>query len=145
MFSTEFDGVKKLRDQLDQSLLARAAELCGTAPSIRSVYELQGLAEVHCYLKTMHNITPHEADALLRFADPLTVAHACWEENPHTYSFPICKLLKEISAEKRFPLAGGDRDVTRGKQSVQEQLRTAMAEARSNAASKGHSRSDGTR
>lgn len=67
----EFDGIRKLKESLDKCLLAHATELCGNNPTVGSVYELQGLAEVHCYLKTMHDITPNEADALLRFADPL--------------------------------------------------------------------------
>ncbi len=101
----EFDGIRKLKESLDKCLLAHAAELCGSAPTIGSVYELQGLAEIHCYLKTMHDITPDEADALLRVADPLAVAYACWEDNPHTYSFPICELLEQIKAEENFQLA----------------------------------------
>ena len=46
----EIDGIRKLKRNLDRCLLARASELCGSAPTIGSVYELQGLAEVHCYL-----------------------------------------------------------------------------------------------
>ena len=125
----EIDGIRKLKRNLDRCLLARASELCGSAPTIGSVYELQGLAEVHCYLKTVHNITPSEADALLRFADPLAVAYACWEDNPHTYSFPICELLEQIKANEIFPLA---EELPPDRRPVRDLLHAAMAEARRN-------------
>ncbi|NBH74110.1 hypothetical protein D3Z51_19335 [Clostridiaceae bacterium] len=70
---------------------------------IGSIYYLQGLSEVHYYLKAEHEFTPAEVEALLSFQDPLDVARWCWEENTHEHSFPICNLLKEIQAEQKFP------------------------------------------
>ena len=137
----EFDGIRKLKELLDKCLLARAVELCGN-PTIGSVYELQGLAEVHCYLKTMHDITPDEADALLRFADPLAVAHACWEDNPHPYSFPICELLEQTKAEETFPLAA-ERQPER--LPVREQSRLAIKRARRSSSKGSEPRADNVR
>lgn len=131
----EFDGIRKLKESLDKCLLAHATELCGSVPTIGSVYELQGLAEVHCYLKTIHEITPDEADALLRFADPLVVAYACWEDNPHTYSFPICELLEQIKAEENFQLA---EEQLPEKLPVRDLAQTAMRAARRNTSKEHH-------
>ena len=88
---------------------------------------LQGLAELHCYLKTVHQFDAAEVEALLQFADPLEAANLCWEENPHAYRFPICELLRETGAKERLPPAGPEPP---RKLSVREQLRTAMREAR---------------
>ena len=131
----EFDGIRKLKELLDKCLLAHATELCGNNPTVGSVYELQGLAEIHCYLKTMHDITPDEADALLRFADPLAVAYACWEDNPHTYSFPICELLEQIKAEENFPLA---EEQPPERLPVRDLAQTAMKAARCNTSKEYH-------
>ncbi len=59
---------------------------------------------MHYYLKTEHQFTPEEADALLQFQDPLDVARWCKEDNPYEHSFPICKLLKSIDAYDHFDL-----------------------------------------
>ena len=131
----KFDGIRKLKESLDKCLLAHATELCGSAPTIGLLYELQGLAEVHCYLKTMHDITPDEADALLRFADPLAVAYACWEDNPHTYSFPICELLEQLKAEENFPLA---EEQLSKKLPVRDLAQIAMKAARCNTSKEYH-------
>ena len=131
----EFDGIRKLKKLLDKCLLAHASELCSNNPAIGSVYELQGLAEVHCYLKTMHDITPDEADALLCFADPLAVAYACWEDNPHTYSFPICELLEQIKAEENFQLA---EEQPPERLPVRDLAQAAMKEARRNTSKEHH-------
>ena len=74
------------------------------AENIGSIYELQGLSELHYYLKAEHEFTPVEVEALLSFQDPLDVARLCREENTHEHSFPICDLLKEIQAEQKFPM-----------------------------------------
>ena len=124
----EQEAKKKLLEKLDQSLLNHAKDLAaGDGPDIVGVYELQGLAELHCYLKTVHQFEPAEVEALLQFADPLAAANLCWEENPHEYSFPICDLLRETEAKKLLPLAEPEPPK---RQSVREQLRTAMKEAR---------------
>ena len=114
--------------KLDESLLAHAKDLAARGDlQIVDVYGLQGLAELHCYLKTVHQFDAAEVEALLQFADPLEAANLCWEENPHAYRFPICELLRETGAKERLPPAGPEPP---RKLSVREQLRTAMREAR---------------
>ena len=49
------------------------------------------------------NLPRAEVEALLSFQDPLDVARWCWEENTHAHSFPICELLEEIQADRKFP------------------------------------------
>ena len=85
--------------------MSHAADLARKAdgPSILDTYKLQGLSELHYYLKVEHEFTAAEVEALLSFADPLAVAQECWEENGHEPSFPICELLNEINAYQRFP------------------------------------------
>ena len=101
-----YEAEKTLRAKLDESLLNHAKDLAaGDGPKIVDVYGLQGLAELHCYLKTVHQFDPAEVEALLQFADPLEAANLCWEENSHEYSFPICDLLRETKAKERLPLA----------------------------------------
>lgn len=113
---------------LDQKLLAQAKELCAEGNlNILGVYCVQGLAEVHCYLKTVHQFEPAEVEALLQFADPLQAAYLCWEENSHKYSFPICDLLEETQAKDRLPLAEVK---PLKKPSLRQQLNTALKEAR---------------
>ena len=87
-------------ERLDECLKVHADML--DAQNIGSIYELQGLSELHYYLKVEHVFTPAEVEALLSFQDPLDVARWCWEENNHEHSFPICDLLKEIDAEQKF-------------------------------------------
>ena len=118
----------KLLKKLDESLLAHAKDLSARDDlQIVDVYRLQGLAELHCYLKTVHQFDAAEVEALLQFTDPLEAANLCWEENPHAYRFPICELLRETGAKERLPPAGPEPP---RKLSVREQLRTAMREAR---------------
>ena len=118
----------KLLKKLDESLLAHAKDLSARDDlQIVDVYRLQGLAELHCYLKTVHQFDAAEVEALLQFADPLEAANLCWEENPHACRFPICELLRETGAKDRLPPAGPG---SPQKLSVREQLRTAMREAR---------------
>lgn len=95
-----------LIEELDKSLLAHTAALGRKegGPSIADAYGLQGMAELHYYLKVEHEFTAAEVDALLQFTDPLEVAQACWEENDHKHSFPICEILGEISAHEKFSL-----------------------------------------
>ncbi len=124
----EHDAKAKLLKRLDESLLAHAKDLAaGDGPQIVDVYGLQGLAELHCYLKTVHQFDAAEVEALLQFADPLAAANLCWEENSHEYSFPICDLLRETGAKDRLPPAEPEPPK---KLSVREQLRAAMREAR---------------
>ena len=119
----------KLLKKLDESLLAHAKDLSARDDlQIVDVYRLQGLAELHCYLKTVHQFDAAEVEALLQFADPLEAANLCWEENPHACRFPICELLEELHAYEKFPLAKADPPPQ--KVSVRDLLRTAMQEAR---------------
>ena len=131
----EFEAKKLLMERLDKNLLHHAQELCaGDGPRIVDVYRLQGLAEMHCYLKTAHQFDPAEVDALLQFADPLNVAYYCGEMNPHEYSFPICDLLQETKARERFELAKPDQPQ---KRSLRDQIRAATKEARQQSAPEG--------
>jgi len=123
-----------LMERLDKNLLDHARELCaGDGPRIVDVYRLQGLAEVHCYLKTAHEFNAAEVEALLHFADPLNVAYNCWEENTHEYSFPICDLLRETKAREYFAPAEPEPPQ---KPSVREQLQAAMKAVRQQSAQK---------
>ena len=124
----EFEAKKLLMERLDKNLLDHAREIsAGNDPQIVDVDRLQGLAELHCYLKTAHPFDPAEVEALLQFADPLAAANLCWEENSHDYSFPICDLLRETKAWEHF--AAAEPEPPR-KLSVREQLQAAMQEAR---------------
>ena len=127
-FFAEQEAKQQLLNALDQNLLAQAKELCAEGSiNIIGVYCVQGLAEVHCYLKTVHQFEPAEVEALLQFADPLQAAYLCWEENSHKYSFPICDLLEETQAKDRLPLAEVK---PLKKPSLRQQLNTALKEAR---------------
>ena len=124
----EFEAKKLLMERLDKNLLYHAREMfAGDGPRVAEVYRLQGLAEVHCYLKTAHEFNAAEVEALLHFADPLNVAYICWEENTHAYSFPICDLLRETKAKEHFAPAEPEPPQ---KPSVREQLQAAMREVR---------------
>lgn len=127
-YKIETEAKEKLMERLDASLLHHAKELTAYAePRIVDIYRLQGLAEMHCYLKTAHQFDPAEVEALLRFADPLSVAYYCGEMNTHEYSFPICDLLRETNAKESFELAKPELSK---KLSVREQLHTVMKQAR---------------
>ena len=124
----EFEAKKLLMERLDKNLLDHARELfAGSGPWIEGVYRLQGLSEMHCYLKTAHQFDPAEVDALLQFADPLNVAYYCGEMNTHEYSFPICDLLRETKARESFELAKPEQPERR---SIRDQIRAAAKEAR---------------
>ena len=125
----EFEAKKLLMERLDKSLLDHAAALSNDSagPTILGVYNLQELAELHCYLKTAHEFNAAEVEALLYFADPLNVSYCCWEENTHAYSFPICDLLRETRAKEHFAAAEPE---SPKKLSVREQLQAAMQETR---------------
>ena len=136
----EYEAKQKLLAKLDESLLSHAKALSSTdSPQIVEVYGLQGLAELHCYLKTVHQFDSAEVEALLQFDDPLWAASVCWEENSHEYSFPICDLLQETGAKESLPLAEPEPPK---KLSVREQLRTAMKEARQQSTSAERPRGD---
>ena len=136
----EQNALQRLWAKLDENLLSHARDLSAESSiKVVDVYGLQGLAELHCYLKTVHQFEPAEVEALLQFADPLAAANLCWEENSHEYSFPICDLLQETRAKERLPLAEPEPPK---KLSVREQLRTAMKEARHQSTSAERPRGD---
>jgi len=136
----EFEAKQLLMERLDKNLLDHAREICaGDGPRIVDVYRLQGLAEIHCYLKTAHEFNAAEVEALLHFADPLNVAYNCWEENTHAYSFPICDLLRATKAWECFTPAEPEPSKT---SSVREQLRAAMKEVRQQSVSKERPKGD---
>ena len=135
MICIEFEAKQKLMERLDANLLDHAKALsAGDGPRIVDVYRLQGLAEMHCYLKTAHQFDPAELEALLQFADPLNVAYYCGEMNTHEYSFPICDLLQETKAQKMFELAKPEQPQ---KRSLRDQIRAAAKEVRQQSAPEG--------
>ena len=125
----ETDGKERLWRQLDESLRRHAKALGGGEglPDIADIYRVQEMAEVHCYLKTAHPFTPMEVNALLRFADPLEVAVACWEQNPDRYAFDICGILKTNDMFRNFAPAEMEREE---KLSLRGQLHAAVEETR---------------
>lgn len=99
----ECEAKQQLTARLDECLMEHAAALgAKEGATIGDVYDLQDLADVHYYLKVEHEFTPAEVEALLGFKDPLDVARWCKEDNGHEHSFPICELLHEIDAYRRF-------------------------------------------
>ena len=72
MILIEQDAKPLLMERLDECLKVHADML--DAQNIGSIYELQGLSELHYYLKVEHVFTPAEVEALLSFQDPLDVA-----------------------------------------------------------------------
>ncbi len=119
----EIDARRQLIAELDKSLLAHAAALGQKegGPTIGDAYELQDMAERHYYLKVEHEFTAAEVEALLAFDDPLAVACACWEENDHEHSFPICELLEEINASQRFPLRSKELELVEAAKAAMKQ------------------------
>ncbi len=105
MIFIEQDARRLLMERLDESIKSHADML--DAGNIGSIYDLQELSEIHYYLKAEHEFTPAEVEALLSFQDPLDVARWCWEENTHEHSFPICDIMREIDAYKRFEPSAG--------------------------------------
>ena len=99
---------RELLRQLDASLLAHAAALCGT-PSVEQVYRLQELAETHFRLKNQYQLTPEDFASLLRYADPLAVTDECRRVSRPSELLPISALLDEMNAEMRFPLASSEK------------------------------------
>ena len=127
--SMESEGKELLWRRLDASL-RRHAKTLGNGdglPDIADIYRVQEMAEIHCYLKTEHLFTPMEVNALLRFADPLEVAVACWEENPDRYALDICKILNANDMFQNFAPAEPERTE---KPSLREQIHAGMEKAR---------------
>ena len=127
--SMESEGKELLWRRLDASLRRHAKALGGgeELPDIADIYRVQEMAEIHCYLKTEHPFTPMEVNALLRFADPLKVAVACWEQNPDKYALDICKILDANDMFQKFAPAKPERTENL---SLCERLHTGMDKAR---------------
>ena len=127
--SMESEGKELLWRRLDASLRRHAKTLSNGdgLPDIADIYRVQEMAEIHCYLKTEHLFTPMEVNALLRFADPLEVAAACWEQNPDKYALDICKILDANDMFQNFEPAEPER---KEKPSLREQIHAGMDRAR---------------
>ena len=139
----EYHAKEKLLDKLDQSLLNHAKDLsAGDGPDIVDVYRVQGLAELHCYLKMVHRFDSAEVEALLQFDDPLWAASVCWKENSHEYSFPICDLLREPKVKERLTLA---EPKPPKRLSIREQLRSIIKNVRQQSAPEEHPKGDEAR
>lgn len=123
----EYEAKQLLIARLDECLLEHAVATSKRDGGVQigDVYDLQDLAEMHYYLKTGHEFTPAEVEALLQFKDPLDVARWCKEDNSHEHSFPICELLHEIKAYERFEQIAK----TNEKFSIRERLQGAAREA----------------
>lgn len=110
MQTMENDARRLLMERLDTCLQERAKEYMEPLnkdglPLIENIYYLQGAAEVHIYLKTVHEFRPEEISDLLYFADPLRVAEYCWEGNTDKYAFRISELIQKCRLKEQFPAA----------------------------------------
>ena len=74
-------------------------------PLIGNIYALQCIAEMHIYLRTVHEFCPEEISDLLYFEDSLRVAQHCWEENTDIYTFRISDLIKKYDLKEVYPTA----------------------------------------
>ena len=90
-------------------------------PLIGNIYALQCIAEMHIYLRTVHEFRPEEISDLLYFEDPLRVAQHCWEENTDIYAFRISDLIKKYDLKEVYPAA---------KPPVKESLKSRLEEAK---------------
>ena len=120
-----------LMKQLDECLMNAAKEYMEPRdskgrPFVNNIYYLQGLTEVHIYLKTVHEFTPREVNDLLQFKDPLRVAAYCWEENPDPYCLRISDLIESEGLRSHFALR--EEPMQEEKPSLREQLRNAKKE-----------------
>ena len=89
-------------------------------PLIGNIYALQCIAEMHIYLRTVHEFSPEEKSDLLYFEDPLRVAQHCWEENADIYAFRISDLIKKYDLKEVYPAA---------KPPMKESLKSRLEEA----------------
>lgn len=99
-----------LMQRLDAGLQAKAEELMAPRdkeghPLIGNIYALQCIAEMHIYLRTVHEFRPEEISDLLYFEDPLRVAQHCWKENTDIYAFRISDLIKKYNLREVYPAA----------------------------------------
>ena len=132
-FIIETGAKKLLFERLDENLQRLANEYMeprdeNGQPFIENIYCLQAFAETHIYLKTEHEFTPGEVNDLLMFADPLNVAHACWEENPDKYCLRISDLIDRLDLRGRYPPADLDQPAEGKTPSLRERLEAAKQE-----------------
>lgn len=122
-----------LMKRLDENLMNAAAEYMEPRdsqgrPLIQNIYYLQGLADIHIYLKTVHEFTPREVNDLLQFEEPLRVASYCWEENPDQYCLRISDLIESLKLREQFALRKEAKTAQEEKPSLRVQLRRAKRE-----------------
>lgn len=121
--------------RLDESLRRHAQDYMNPRdadglPFVKNIYYLQGLAEIHAYLKIEHEFTPGEVNDLLMFADPLAVAQRCWEENEDKYCLRISDLIDKHHLRDLYPPVDFDAPAEDKKPSLREQLDAATRQAR---------------
>ncbi|MBQ9720104.1 MAG: hypothetical protein IJV64_05340 [Oscillospiraceae bacterium] len=97
-------------------------------PFIKNIYYLQALTEMHIYLKTEHEFTPGEVNDLLMFADPLSVARHCWEENEDKYCLRISSLIDQLHLQDLYPPVDFDFQDNAKKPSLRIQLQQVKKE-----------------
>ena len=117
-------------ERLDENLKRLANEYLeprdeNGQPFIENIYYLQGFTETHIYLKTEHEFTPGEVNDLLMFADPLAVAHACWEENTDKYCLRISDLIDQHNLRDRYSPADLEAPAGEKTPSLRERLEAA--------------------
>ena len=117
-------------ERLDENLQRLAKEYLepkdkNGQPFIENIYHLQGFTETHIYLKTEHEFTPGEVNDLLTFADPLAVAHTCWEENTDKYCLRISDLIDQHKLRDRYPPADLEAPAEGKTPSLRERLEAA--------------------
>ncbi len=132
----ENDARALLMVRLDTCLQERAKEYMeprdsNGLPFVENIYYLQSAAEMHIYLKTVHEFRPEEISDLLHFADPLRVAEYCWEENTDKYAFRISELIRNHKLKEEFPAAK-----TQEKPSLRSRLEEAKHIVRANGVSR---------
>ena len=133
MAELELGAQQELFNRLDECLRKRAAEYMepkdeNGLPFVKNIYYLQGLTEVHTYLKTVHEFSPGEVNDLLMFADPLQVAYHCWEENPDKYCLRISDLIDKHNLRDLYPPVDFDFQDNAEKPSLRIQLQQAKKE-----------------
>ena len=104
---------------------------------LENIYYLQGAAEIHIYLKTVHEFRPEEISDLLYFADPLRVTEYCWEENTDKYAFRISELIQKHRLKEHFPAAKPQE-----KESLKSRLEEAKQIVRANTSCKTAAKND---
>ena len=138
----ENDARRLLMERLDVCLQEKAKEFMeprdkNGLPFIENIYHLQSAAEIHIYLKTVHEFRPEEISDLLFFADPLRVAECCWEENTDQYAFRISELIQKLRLKEQVPAAK-----PQTKESLKSRLEEAKQIVRTNSPSKTAAKKD---